>query len=135
MELMLGCWLLISPFVLDHAPDRSLRWAHDLGVGSVVVGIALACHWRPLERAHLALLPLAAWLTGVGWWQAVRTDVPQPQPDAALQNWILVGLLLGMFALVPSEASRPPRPWRRRASGRAMPPEEHPDLRHRSPGR
>jgi len=113
MELALGAWLLVSPFVLRHTAERTFLWAHDLAVGALVVGVALACHWRPLERAHLVLLGVAAWLIGLGWWRTWQSD--GIHPDAAFQNWLLVGLMLAMFAVVPSDASRPPRPWRRDA--------------------
>lgn len=113
MELALGLWLLTSPFVFRHASDRSGLWAHDLLIGAAVVSLALATHWRPLRRAHLVLLPLAVWLMGAGWWAARGAGI---HPPAAYQNWILVGLLLAMFAIVPSRASRPPKPWRRRRS-------------------
>jgi hypothetical protein len=36
---------------------------------------------------------------------------PYPTPPA-LQNDLLVGVLLLMFAILPSEASLPPRSWR-----------------------
>jgi len=114
MELTLGLWLLVSPFVLRHDAGRSFAWIHDLATGAAIVVIALACHWRPLERAHLALLAVAAWLIGLGWWRSWQSE--GIHPDATFQNWLLLGLLLGMFALVPSESSRPPRPWRRDAA-------------------
>lgn len=34
----------------------------------------------------------------------------------SLQNYILIGLLLLMFALIPNHASRPPRWWHSEAS-------------------
>lgn len=110
MEIMLGLWLVVSPFALRHEAERVFLWAHDLSVGALVVALAMATHWRPLRRAHLALLPVAAWLIGLGWWRTWQAG--GIHPDAAFQNWLLVGLLIAMFAIVPSEASRPPRPWR-----------------------
>lgn len=111
MELMLGLWLLISPFVFGHAEDAVFRWSHDLFVGTLLVVIPLAAHWRPLRMAHLGLVPVAVWLLGLGWWKTWHGA--SLHPDAAYQNWLLVGLLLAMFCIIPSDASAPPRPWRR----------------------
>ena len=50
------------------------------------------------------------WLTGHGYFSAVR-----PGPPAA-QNEIMVGLMLLVLAIIPNEASEPPVPWRDRQS-------------------
>lgn len=107
-EVVLGLWLWISPFVFAHDPQRIGLWIHDFGCGALLVVIPLLAHWRPLHRAYLALLPVAAWLIGLGWWQTWGSGI---HPDPAYQNWIMVGLLLAMFAVVPSDASRPPTTW------------------------
>lgn len=106
MELMLGLWLLASPFVFAHRADAPHLWAHDLALGAAIAAIALAAHWTPLRRLHLLLLPVATWLIAFGWW-ATRDALA-----AAPQNWIVVGLVLAMFAIVPSCASDPPESWR-----------------------
>lgn len=41
-----------------------------------------------------------------------RLDSPHPTPPA-LQNDIIVGWLLLMFAIIPNEANIPPRSWRK----------------------
>ena len=115
IELMLGCWLLVSPFVFAHAPDRLFLWANDLGCGAVAVVTALVCYWPPLRRAHLLLLAVAAWLVVFGWTSRL---------GAASENHITLGFLLGLFAIVPSEATLPPSAWRRfqgSAGGRGAP--------------
>jgi hypothetical protein len=117
MEFVLGLWLLLSPFVLHHEPTRRLLWIHDFAVGTLVVVLSLACHARALRRAHLWLLAVAVWLMGMGWWQGWQADTIHV--DAAYQNWLLVGLLLAMLDIVPSDSSRPPMPWRRAIEGHA----------------
>jgi hypothetical protein len=55
----------------------------------------------------LLLLPVGAWLIAFGRFQQ------SPPLPPALQNDLVVGLLLLMFAIIPNEASLPPRAWRR----------------------
>ena len=106
IEVMLGCWLALSPFVFRHeAEDRAL-WFNDLVSAMIVIVLALISFWAPLRFAHLANLLVALWLIAFGFF---ASSYP---PPPALQNDIVVGLLLLMFAIVPNEAAKPPRPWR-----------------------
>jgi hypothetical protein len=111
-EFALGLWLAISPLVFGHVDDRPGVALHDLLCGTLAAVVSLACYARRLHRAHLALLALAAWLIGYGWW-TMRTA---PHPSA--QNHILVGLTIAMTALIPSRATEPPTGWRRAAGQR-----------------
>lgn len=110
MEIAVGLWLAMSPFVFRHPGDATARWANDLACAVVIVTVSLAAHWRPLEQLHLALVPVALWLVAVGWWTAWTSDARFAPPHS--QSWILTGLVLAIFAIVPSQASRPPRAWR-----------------------
>lgn len=111
IEVMLGCWLAVSPFIFRHPADDRVLWFNDLISAIVVVVLALISFWPPMRFAHVANLAVALWLIGFGFWVA-----PYPPPPA-LQNDIMVGLLLLMFAIVPNEATSPPRPWRRLWAG------------------
>ena len=106
IELMLGAWLAISPFVFRGTPQVDDYFVNDLICGSLAGLFALFSFWRPTRRAHLATLALGAWLALFGYFSADR-----PGPPAA-QNDLVIGLLLIVFAVVPTEASRPPIPWR-----------------------
>jgi hypothetical protein len=96
----------MSPFIFRHARDEWPFWATDLGAGLAIVVFALASYWRPLRYAHLAILLVAGWLVGFGRFYG------SPPLAPALQNDILVGLLLMLLAIVPNEAGEPPRAWR-----------------------
>lgn len=63
--------------------------------------------WPPLRYAHVAIMVVALWLSGFGFWTSGHPAPP------ALQNDILVGLLLLMFAIIPNNANLPPLAWRR----------------------
>jgi hypothetical protein len=106
IEVMLGCWLAVSPYIFRHSADDMRLWLNDLFSATAVIVLALASFWSPLRFAHVANIAMALWLIAFGFWVS-----PYPTPPA-LQNDIVVGLLLLMFAIVPNEASRPPRPWR-----------------------
>jgi hypothetical protein len=108
VEIMLGAWLVISPLVFRDTPDLERYIVNDMVSGSLVIAFALLCFWRRATRAHLATLVLGAWLAGFGYFSA-----PRPGPPAA-QNEIVLGLLLMVFAVVPTEAARPPEQWRAR---------------------
>ena len=106
VELMLGAWLVISPFVFRDTPGVDGYVVNDMVCGSLAGLFSLLCFWRPTRRAHLATLALGAWLALFGYFSAER-----PGPPAA-QNDLVIGLLLMVFAVVPTEASKPPVPWR-----------------------
>jgi hypothetical protein len=106
VEVMLGCWLAISPFVFRHPASEWKPWANDLACACAVVAFALLSYWPPLKHAHLATGVVALWLIGYGYFAA-----PHPLPPA-MQNELLTGLLLALFAIIPNEANQPPQMWR-----------------------
>ena len=106
IEVMLGCWLAISPFIFVHDSTAGTLWVNDLSCAFAVVLFALLSFWKPLRHAHLAIGVVGGWLIGFGYLMS-----PYPPPPA-FQNYILVGLLLMMLAVVPNEASAPPSSWR-----------------------
>ena len=55
---------------------------------------------------HLCNLAVAFYLILLGY---IFKEGAYPEP---LQNYVVLGLLLFMIAIVPSEASKPPVPWR-----------------------
>lgn len=105
IELMLGCWLAVSPFIFRHSPEDRVLWFSDLLSALVIIVVVLVSFWPPLRFAHIANLAVALWLIAFGYW------APYPTPPA-LQNDIVVGLLLMMFAIIPNNANEPPQPWR-----------------------
>jgi len=106
IEVMLGCWLALSPFIFRHAAEDRMLWFNDLSSATIVILLALISFWPPLRYAHLGSFLVALWLIAFGF---LASSYPAPP---ALQNDIGVGLLLLMFAIIPNEATQPPRPWR-----------------------
>ena len=105
-EIVIACWLALSPFLLEKEETRNLHWMHAWVCAIFIAGFALLSFWRRFEKAHLCSLAAAAWLIAVAFAQ------PNPPPPLIYQNYAVVGSLLMMFAIVPSRASEPPRRWR-----------------------
>ncbi len=111
-EIMLGCWLLLSPFIFRHPQGAVVWWVNDLTCGTLVILLALFSFWKfsfwpRIRQAHLVILLVAGWMIGFAF---VTASIPL---QAALQNCVMVGLLLLMFALVPTEAELPPEKWQK----------------------
>ena len=113
VEAMLGCWLLMSPFLFRHAADETVLWVTDLVCGAAVFLLRPLSYWTPCLQAHfstlavVALLPSFAYLRGFGG------------APAASQNHLILGLLLMMFAVIPNDAHRPSPEWRQPSTGGA----------------
>jgi hypothetical protein len=104
-EITLACWLIVGRIVLGQADDPLLL-AEDATYGVLVAVLALMSFVPRLRRAHLGILVVASWMLVRGYFLS-----PTP-PPAWAQNHLLVGLTLLMFAILPSESSEPPVPWR-----------------------
>lgn len=106
VECMIGIWLLMSPFIFRHDPDATAIWINDFATGTIIIVVSLFSFWRPLKLIHWGLLAVGVWLVGFG-----RLSASPPLPGG-YQNDILVGLIIVMMAVIPSEASQPPDTWR-----------------------
>lgn len=108
IEIVLACWLAMSPFVFRYSDDDTLLWTMSFTASGAVLTFALLSLWTPTKRAHVASLAVAAVLCSVGYF-GVET---RPGPPA-YQNLIVTGLLVAMFAVIPRYAALPPAAWRR----------------------
>jgi hypothetical protein len=106
IEVMFGAWLVISPFVFRATPGAEPYTANAVACGATIMLCSMLSFWRPLRRAHLGTLLVALWVAGHGYFFAER-----PGPPAA-QNELMTGLLILIFAILPSENNAPPEPWR-----------------------
>ena len=105
VEVMLGLWLVISPFIFQHPPSKTAWWANDIIAGTLVVLFALFSYWNPTRLAHSLTLLVALWLMGFAYYEGFG------EAPAAMQNNLVIGLTLLMFAVIPNQASQPPRSW------------------------
>lgn len=111
VEIMIGCWLAMSPFIFRHPTSEPSYWWNDLLCALAVILIASLSFWRPIQWVHLGQLIVAAWLIGFGYFSSSVPHPPETMPAPSLQNDLIVGLFLAMFAIIPNEVSRPPKAW------------------------
>ena len=104
--IMLGFWLLASPFVFRFAETDGSSLANDLFCGLVILFFGFLSFWNRTGWAHFLILPVAAWLIIFGYLAG------HPAPPSA-QNQIIVGLLLAMFAIIPNKTNEMPEAWRK----------------------
>lgn len=105
VEVMLGVWLVISPFIFSYPPEKTGWWVNDLTTGTLVILFGLFSYWKPTHLAHLLTIFVGCWLMGFAYSQGFG------EPPAAMQNNLILGLMLLMFAVIPNDADRPPQPW------------------------
>lgn len=101
-EALLALWLLVSPSVFpgESGVDGLAR------IAAVVMLLAsLISLIERLRRAYLVTLAVSLLLS---LW-----PFTQPPPASPMmQNVMIVGLVIAMFAVLPPDATRPPRRWR-----------------------
>jgi hypothetical protein len=111
IEILLGLWLTLSPFIFGHYPSNPALWTNDLICGAAIILLAILSFWSwPvfgfMRYAHLGILGVGGWLTLFGY-------VGSGHPAAAgYQNNILLGLTLLVMAIIPNQANLPPPSWR-----------------------
>lgn len=113
VEIMLGFWLMASPFIFQFGETDAKNWANDLSCGLAVIVFGFASYWKPTERAHFLTLAVALWLIVFGY------SAGHPAPPPA-QNQIICGLLIGMFAIIPNRTNEMPAAWREFYAGRKI---------------
>lgn len=108
VEVMLACWLGVSPFVFQHDSDAFALWGIDFAAALAVLVFSLSTYHHRWRLANVGTLAVAIALCGWGYFAAGASS----PPPAAEQNHVLVGLLLVMFAVIPPRCNEPPRKWR-----------------------
>lgn len=101
-EVILAAWLMFSPAVLIDEPSVT-RVAR--GAGFVMAVFSAASLVPRFRRAYLLTLAIAVTT-------AVYSFVEPPPPSPLMQNLLITALVIAMFAVIPTDAMRPPRGWR-----------------------
>ena len=103
-EFSIACWLAMSPFIFSYTKPSWL-FVNDFTCSFLIAFFSLLSFHHRLFRMHLFNLALALWLIGLGF---CASEAPAAPP---LQNYIVLGLILGMIAIVPSHSYLPPKSW------------------------
>lgn len=101
---MTAVWIALSPFIFRATDNSTIMWADNLIALAIIVLASLSL-WPPTRYAHLGILAIAL---GIAIWGRFSGSPPIP----AHQNHIFVGIFLLMIALIPNNATRPPKVWR-----------------------
>lgn len=104
-EISVACWLAMSPFIFHHPTSEVGWWVNDWACAVAIITFALLSFRTQLRHIHLLSCLVALWLIAQGYLHGGESVPP------SLQNNVLVGWLLGMIAILPSEAERPPKRW------------------------
>lgn len=104
VEMMLAAWLSVSPFVFPPKAGEEGRTYLEYAAAILMVTLAsIACTDRG-ERLRWGNALIALVLIVMGY----------PRGDGAGQNYLMVGLIVLMTAVIPSRATDPPARWRER---------------------
>ena len=101
-EVILALWLLFSPAVLIDEPSVT-RVAR--GAAVVMFAFSSLSFVKRFRRAYLGTLAVALAT-------ACYPFLHPPPPSPLMQNLLITALVIAMFAIIPTDAMRPPRGWR-----------------------
>lgn len=104
VEVMIACWLALSPFIFRAPKDEVWFWVNDFTCSFLMLFFSLICFYKPLRKMHLLNLLVGLWLFAIGYF----FEVPLP---AYVQNDVVIGLVLLVLAVIPSESELPPESW------------------------
>lgn len=97
-EIILGIWLFVSHFLF-------MTSIMDIVAAVLILAFSGLSFISNLNKMHLLQVIPVGYLLYAGY--------SAPCISASVQNDILVALFLLLFCIIPSQATKPPRAWRR----------------------
>jgi hypothetical protein len=104
-ELLIGLWLLTSPWVLGDDSAKNAWHINGLICGLAIVVLSALSFWPAAKRAHLVEIPIGIWVLSFAYFGSTHPASPIVQSD------LLAALFLLNFAIIPSQANVPPISW------------------------
>ena len=104
VNLVLGIWLIIAPFILGYEIATSV--ANDVTIGIIIAILAAARAFGAYRAAWLSWFNVA-----LGVWLLIAPFILFYASSAAVWNDIIVGIIvicLGVWSAMASRRSRPP---------------------------
>ena len=104
VEVMLGLWLILGPLIFRlEAGDTALITTHVVGGAGIVILSLIALRVSFLRAAVFLVGMWLLWYGyAVGW---------HPSPPA-YKNLIILGGLVSVLSLIPTDCLEPTRSWR-----------------------
>lgn len=104
-EFVLGLWLAISWLIFGYNADQLFLGVND-GVCFVLITLfSFMSYYRPLRWLHLMNLLISFWLIAIAYSSSTTIH------EGPYQNYMVVGFLLMMFAIIPAYSNDPPEAW------------------------
>lgn len=102
-EVALAIWLSLSWLIFRYPQEASLLMIHDFVVAAAIATISLLNY----KYRYINLLNLftSLWLITLVF--ISNTTIH----DAPYQNYMVIGLILLVFTIIPQRASSPPVEW------------------------
>ncbi|MGD2168676.1 MAG: hypothetical protein PVI40_00345 [Chlamydiota bacterium] len=104
IELFIAGFLIASSWIFQSS---SFLWIFNIITTTWIILFSLLSFSHRLRKIHLMNIIAALALAICAFIQ------PDPPPPPVYQNYMVLALLLIMFAVLPTEASKAPIPWRR----------------------
>lgn len=102
-EVSLAIWLSLSWLIFRYPENSSLLLVHDFFIAAVIATISLLNY--KYRYIHLLNVLTSLWLIIFAYFNYTSiTNVPY-------QNYMVLGLILLMFSIIPPRASYPPEEW------------------------
>jgi drug/metabolite transporter (DMT)-like permease len=92
LNLVLGVWMLASPWALQYGPERYPTW-NAVALGILIAGAALIALFRVKAWEEWTNVVLGAWLIVSPW--VLRFNALEP----AMANAVIVGAIVAGLAL------------------------------------
>lgn len=101
-EFFFSLWLACSWMIFGYKPNTPL-FLNDILCFILITFFSIGSYITPLRRIYLFNLLMGIWLIVFSTFPFVG--------EIAKQNYVSLGLILFMFAIIPSPAERAPYDW------------------------
>lgn len=95
----------MSWMIFGYSENFPILFTHDLIVFILISFFSLGSYLYKLRRVHLFNVVVAIWL--------IAFSLTSLVPFVERQNYIVIALLLLMFAIIPSPTDEAPYDWQR----------------------
>lgn len=102
-EVSLAIWLALSWLIFRYPDESFVFMIHDFFIAASIATISLLNY--KYRYVHLLNLIIAFWLIAFVFFSHA------PITNAIYQNYMMIGLILLIFSVVPPKASHPPQEW------------------------